>query len=115
MKHIKFEFAEPLVTIQRVRNEIFLGDDGALWVLSPLVKQQIEFLLMSEHIPVKRLRPRREDGYCKIHLGFMHHFDLNLEDDEIIIVKGQNRVWMENALGEDVTPEWDLGIKENLK
>lgn len=27
MRHIKFEFAEPLVAIQRVRNEVFLGDD----------------------------------------------------------------------------------------
>lgn len=110
MKHIKFEFAEPLVAIQRVRNEVFLGDDNALWCSSKGLKQQIEYLLKTEGIPVRKLRQKAGEVFYKIHLGFLHYFVPNIETDEIIVMKGQDRVWVENEFGEDVTPPSDLDI-----
>lgn len=107
MKHIKFEFAEPLVAIQRVRNEVFLGEDNALWCSSKAIKQQIEYLLNTEGIPVRKLRLKYGEAFYKIHLGLCHYFVPNTKTDEIIVMKGQDRVWVENELGEDVTPTSD--------
>lgn len=112
MKHIKFEFAEPIVGIQRVRNEVFLGDDNALWCSSKGLKQQIEYLLKTEGIPVRKLRQKAGEVFYKIHLGFLHYFVPNIETDEIIVMKGQDRVWVENEFGEDVTPPSDLDIDD---
>lgn len=114
MKHIKFEFAEPLVAIQRVRNEVFLGDDGYLWVLSKSVKEQIQYYLRCEDIPADR--KLRRMVYYRIGLSDPNmHFVPNLETDEIIVMKGEDRIWVENELGEDVTPPGDLDIDEGYE
>lgn len=113
MKHIKFEFAEPLVAIQRVRNEVFLGDDQLLWVSSLVVRDQICYYLSREGIKASTRLRRRGSAFYPI--GLMQsdlHFESSSDGEEIIVMKGQNRVWVENELGEDVTPPGDLDIDE---
>jgi len=102
MRHIKFEFAEPLVAIQRVRNEVFLGDDGALWVASGFIYRKIRNYLGLLGIPNVN---GRTDGYRKIVLGdptmsFMSTFDA----EEIVVVRGRDRVRIEDEFGNEVTP-----------
>lgn len=115
MKHIKFEFAEPLVAIQRVRNEVFLGDDNTLWVLSKSVKEMIQYYLRCEDIPAER-KLRKQHAYYRIGLADPNlQFVADVENDEIIVMKGQDRIWVENELGEDVTPPSDLDIDEGYE
>lgn len=108
MKHIKFESVESLVAIQRVRNEVFLGEDGHLWVLSSKFAHFISKYLWLESIPNHiKFRDRR---------GSMVYYRIILEDptmrfigvcdekDEITVRKGENKVWVEDELGNDVTP-----------
>lgn len=105
MKHIKIEFVESLVAIQRVRNEVFLGDDNTLWVLSGSVARLISKYLWVEGIP-NHSKERGRGRYRKIALEdpYMRFIAVNGEDDEIIVRKGRDRVWVEDELGVDVTP-----------
>lgn len=113
MKHIKFEFAEPIVGIQRVRNEVFLGDDGKLWVLSASVKQQIQYLLWVYGVKVIKLRARKDDSvYNKIRLQSGYYFAPSNDGEEILVMQGEDRIWVENELGEDITPASDLDVDE---
>ena len=106
MRHIKFESVESLVAIQRVRNEVFLGEDGHLWVLSSRFAHFISKYLWLEGIPNHiKFRDRR---------GEMIYYRIILEDptvrfsaptdDEIVVMSGEDRVWVEDELGKDVTP-----------
>lgn len=116
MKHIKFEFAEPLVAIQRVRNEVFLGDDGKLWVSSASVKHQIQYLLWVYGVKVIKLRARKDDSvYNKIRLQSGYYFTPSNDGEEILVMQGEDRIWVENELGEDVTPPSDLDIDEGYE
>lgn len=109
MRHIKFGSAELLVAIQRVRNEVFLGEDGHLWVLSSSFAHFISKYLWLEGIPNHiKFRDRKLE---------MIYYRIILEDptmrfssfstptaNEIVVMKGENKVWVEDELGKDVTP-----------
>ena len=104
MKHIKFESVESLVAIQRVRNEVFLGEDGHLWVLSSEFARFISRYLWLESIPnhIKYRDRKGEMIYYRIILedSTMRFF---ASDNEIVVIKGA-KVWVEDELGKDVTP-----------
>lgn len=114
MKHIKFQFAEPVMTIQRVRLAVFLGEDGDLWVLSKSVHSHLIYLLKCFGIPV-RGRLRTVGGYNKIHLEDGYSFTVSSDGDEIIVMKGCDKIRVEDALGNDVTPPLDLDIDEGYE
>lgn len=114
MEHIKIQFAEPIIGIQRVRNEVFIGEDDNLWILSKSVHNHLTYLLKCFGIPVrKRLRVR--EGYQKIHLKDGYSFTMSSDGDEIIVMKGCDKIWVEDALGNDVTPPLDLDIDEGYE
>ena len=104
MEHIKFESVESLVAIQRVRNEVFLGEDGHLWVLSSEFARFISRYLWLESIPnhIKYRDRKGEMIYYRIILedSTMRFF---ASDNEIVVIKGA-KVWVEDELGKDVTP-----------
>lgn len=106
MRHIKFESVESLVAIQRVRNEVFLGEDGHLWVLSSEFARFISRYLWLESIPNHiKFRDRKGSmAYYRIILEDPTMKFSALTDDEIVVMKGENKVWVEDELGKDVTP-----------
>ena len=103
MDHIKIQFAEPIVGIQRVRNEVFLGEDNTLWILSLKVYKEIERILRVDYKVDVHLRSRhRGNGiYYKLVLGSGYTFFAS-DLDEIFVMRGEERIWVENELGDEI-------------
>lgn len=103
MKHLKFSFAEPVAGIQRVRNEVFLSD-GKLLVSSKELFYKTESFVYNEAYggsPYLRHRPER----CLRGVLYVvpcpdgHHFESSNDGDEILLVKGEDAIWVEDELG----------------
>ena len=115
MKHMKFIEAEYILGIQRLRNEVFTEDNKTLYVLGNDKLNAITQFIMDE---TKALGYRRRpfsvehtEVYHKVILHGPYHFEYNLEDDEIILVKGYDRINVVNELGEPVAHDYDIDIQ----
>lgn len=112
---MKFEVAESILGIQRVRNEVFTEDSKTLCVLDEMYLNYITAFICDEVKPYQKSRRRvysveRAEVYNKVKLHGAYHWEYNLEEDEIILVKGYNRMYIVDALGEPVSHDYDIDI-----
>ena len=124
---MKFIEAEYILGIQRLRSEVYTEDNKTLCVLGNDKLNAITRFIKDE---LKALGYRRRafsvehtGVYHKIILQGSYHFECNLEDDEIILVKGYDRINIFIEIGEPVSHDYDidsntihaLQMIENLK
>ena len=113
MKHIKFTFAEPIVGIEYVHNEVFLDEENILCVASREFACRIRGMLIDLNIPLApclRLRHGR-GGYNRIKLKDGYHFDAC--SDEIFVMRGNNDIYVVDEFGNKIEdyethPDWDI-------
>lgn len=110
MKHIKFTFAEPIIGIQYVHNEVFVGGSWQLCVADNGIAQRLRLMLMDLQIPLK---PKRIGlgGYNEIRLDGGFYF--TFINDEIFVMHGNDDIYVEDELGNRVTNcnthlDWDI-------
>ena len=113
MKHIKFTFAEPIVGIEYVHNEVFLDEENILCVANKEFACRIKGMLMDLNIPLAPcLRSRRgRGGYNRIKLKDGYHFDAC--SDEIFVMRGNNDIYVVDEFGNKIEdyethPDWDI-------
>jgi len=111
MKHIKFTFAEPIVGIQYVHNEVFVGDFWQLCVASKEIAQRLRGMLMDLHVPIRKRARRSMTAYHEIHLGDDFYFAF--VNDEIFVMRGHDDIYVEDELGNKVDnyethPDWEI-------
>lgn len=119
MKHMKFIEAEYILGIQRLRNEVFTEDNKTLCVLSSDRLNAITKFIKDE---TRALGYRRRvftldttGTYNKLRLENAYHFEYNLEDDEILLVKGYDGINVVNELGEPVAHDYDINIMADIQ
>lgn len=110
MKHIKFTFAEPIVGIQYVHNEVFVGGSWQLCVASRDIAQRLRGMLMDLHVPLKP-KLRSHSNYHEIRLDCDYYFAF--VNDEIFVMHGYDDVYVEDELGNkvedyDTHPDWEI-------
>jgi hypothetical protein len=109
---MKFIEAEYILGIQRLRNEVFTEDDRTLCVLGSAKLNAITQFIEDE---TRNLGYKRRvftldttGTYNKLKLCRTYHFEYNLEDDEIILVKGYDGINIVNEIGEPVCYDYDI-------
>jgi hypothetical protein len=119
MKHMKFTEAEYILGIQRLRSEVYTEDSKTLCVLGNDKLNAITQFIKDE---TKALGYRRRafsvehtEVYHKVILHGSYHFEYNLEDDEIILVKGYDGINIVNELGEPVAHDYDINIMADIQ
>lgn len=119
MKHMKFIEAEYILGIQRLRKEVFTEDNKTLCVLSSDKLNAITKFIKDE---TRALGYRRRvftldttGAYNKLKLENAYHFDYNLEEDEILLVKGYDGINIVNELGEPVAHDYDINIMADIQ
>lgn len=112
---MKFIEAEYILGIQKLRTEVFTEDNKTLYVLGNDKLNAITQFIRDE---IKALGYKRRafyvehtETYHKVILNGPYHFEYNLEDDEIILVKGYDGINIVNALGEPVAHDYDIDIQ----
>lgn len=114
MKHMKFMQAEYILGIQRLRTEVFTEDSKTLCVLGSNKLDAIAQFIKDETraLGYKRraFSVEHTEAYHKIILEGSYHFEYNLKDDEIILVKGYDGVNIVNELGEPVAHDYDIDM-----
>ena len=113
MKHMKFIEAEYILGIQRLRNEVFTEDNKTLCVLSSDRLNAITQFIKDETRALGRRRVffvEHTEVFHKVILHGPYHWEYNLEDDEIILVKGYDGINVVNELGEPVAHDYDIDI-----
>jgi hypothetical protein len=112
MKHMKFMQAEYILGIQRLRNEVFTEDNKTLCVLSSDRLNAITKFIKDETGALgyrRRVFTLDTAGtYNKLKLENDYHFEYNLADDEIILVKGYDGINIVNELGEPCSHDYDI-------
>ncbi len=103
MKHLKFSFAEPVAGIQRVRNEVFLSD-GKLLVSSKELFYKVDAFVSDEvygGAPYLRRRVSRyqRGAFYEYPCPEGYHFESSSDGEEILLIKGENSIWVEDELG----------------
>lgn len=114
MKHMKFIEAEYILGIQRLRNEVFTEDNKTLCVAGNNKLNAITQFIKDE---LRKLNYRRRaftvdstGAYNKVILNGPYHWEYNLEDDEIILVKGYDGINVVDELGAPVAHDYDANI-----
>ena len=111
---MKFMEAEYILGIQRLRNEVFTEDSKTLCVLGNVrLNAIIQFIKDETRTLGYKRRVFTLDttgAYNKIKLENAYHFEYNLEDNEIILVKGYDGINIVNELGEPVAHDYDIDI-----
>ena len=119
MKHMKFIEAECILGIQRLRNEVFTEDNKTLCVLhSDRLNAITKFIKDETRALGYRRRVFTLDTtgvYNKLKLEDAYHFEYNLEDDEIILVKGYDGINIVNDLGEPTSHDYDVDIIADIQ
>lgn len=111
MKHMKFTEAEYILGIQRLRNEVYTLDNKTLCVLNnDRLRAIIKFIKdETKALGYKRRVFTLDTGvYNKIKLENPYHFEYNTTEDEIILLKGYDRITIVNELGEPVSCDYDV-------
>lgn len=119
MKHMKFVEAEYILGIQRLRNEVFTEDNKTLCILGGYKLNAITQFITDE---IKALGYRREaftldttGVYNRLTLKGPYHFEYNLADDEILLVRGYDGINVVNELGEPVSHDYDIDIMTDIQ
>lgn len=114
MQHMKFDFPEEICTIKRVRNEVFTEDDRTLCILRPKFFRAI-VKFMKDRIKAEGFVIRRNTfefdtlgAYKRVKLGGPYHFECNSSTDTITLVKGYERIYVVDELGEPVSYDYDV-------
>lgn len=111
---MKFMEAEYILGIQRLRTEVFTEDSKTLCVLRSDKLDAIAQFIKDETraLGYKRraFSVEHTEIYHKIILEGSYHFEYNLEDDEIILVKGYDSISIVNELGEPVAHDYDIDM-----
>lgn len=112
MKHMKFMEAEYILGIQRLRSEVYTEDSKTLCVLGNDKLNAITQFIKDE---IRALGYKRRafyvehtEVYHKVILYAPYHFEYNLEENEIILVKGYDRINVVNELGEPIVHDYDV-------
>lgn len=109
MIHMKFEEAEYILGIQRLRNKVYTEDSKTLCVLENDTLNAITQLLMKLKLGRRRVFSVEHTGvYHKVILHGPYHWEYNLNEDEIVLVKGYDRINIVNELGEPVSLDYDI-------
>lgn len=116
---MQFMEAEYILGIQRLRTEVFTEDSNTLCVLSSDRLNAITQFIKDE---TRALGYRRRafsvehtGAYHKIILQGPYHFEYNLEEDEILLVKGYDRINVVDELGEPVAHDYDIDIIADIQ
>jgi len=97
MKHIKFDVEQPIIALQRIPNMIFVSSRRELAVINDFFADGIIRLLKKEGIECKKLS---RSVYNHIRLGGDYHFTHSgLDPMEIIVVKGNNLIYICDEFG----------------
>jgi hypothetical protein len=119
MKHMKFMQAEYILGIQRLRNEVFTEDSKTLCVLGSNKLNAISQFIKDETTALgykRRVFTLDTTGtYNKLKLEGSYHFQYNLGDDEIILVKGYDVIDIVNELGEPVAHDYEIDIMYDIQ
>lgn len=113
MKHMKFMEAEYILGIQRLRSEVYTEDSKTLCVLENDKFNAITQFIIDEtkaHGRRRAFSVEHTGAYYKVILHGPYHFEYNLEDDEIILVKGYDGINVVNELGEPVAHDYDIDM-----
>lgn len=112
MKHLRFESQESICGIERVRNEVFASDAHTLCVLdarrlnviAQFIRDEVQ---LSGHRCI-RLQIDTSSAYKKIILPPIYHFKCCIDSDEIILVRGYDRILVVDELGDLVSRDYDI-------
>ena len=86
MKHIRFTFAEPIVGIQRVRNEVYTSDEKTIVVYDCDMMEKILGVFDDLHI-----KYTVNGAWSEIILGDDFYVSLKMSNlDEFYVVKGHD-------------------------
>ena len=108
---MKFIEAEYILGIQRLRAEVFTEDSKTLWVLGNDKLNTITLFINDETKDLgggKVFSVEHTGAYHQVILHEPYHWGYNLEDDEILLVKGYDRINIVNELGEPVSHDYDI-------
>ena len=118
MKHMKFIEAEYILGIQRLRTKVYTEDSKTLCVLSSDKLNAITQFIKDETRALGRRRVFSVEHTEVSHKVILHgpyHWEYNLEDDEIILVKGYDRINIVNQLGEPVVHDYDIDVIADIQ
>ena len=111
MKHMKFVEAEYILGIQRLRTEVFTEDSKTLCVLGNDKLNAITLFINDETKALGRRRVfsvKHTGAYHKVILHGPYHWEYNTNENEILLVKGYDRINIVNELGEPVSHDYDI-------
>ena len=111
MKHMKFMEAEYILGIQRLRTEVFTEDSKTLCVLGNDRLNAITQFIIDETKTLGRRRffsVKHTNAYHKVILHGPYHWEYNTNENEILLVKGYDRINVVNEIGEPVTHDYDV-------
>lgn len=116
---MKFEEVEYILGIQRLRTEIYTEDSKTLCVLEDDKLNAITQFIKDE---IRALGYKRRafyvehtEAYHKVILHSPYHFEYNSEGDEILLVRGYDRINIVNELGEPVSHDYDVDIIADIQ
>lgn len=99
MNYLKFSFAEPIVGIQRVRNEVFLAGDKLMVSSKSLYHTINQFLVDSGCQKVERRIAKSNQAFYEVELPDGYHYEMSNDPEWILVMKGRDSVWSVNELG----------------
>lgn len=111
MKHMKFIEAEYILGIQRLRSEVYTEDSKTLCVLGNDKLNAITQFIIDETKTLGRRRVfsvKHTNAYHKVILHGPYHWEYNTNENEILLVKGYDRINVVNEIGEPVTHDYDI-------
>lgn len=114
---MRFDTAEYICGIQRLRNEVFTSDAKTLCVLgenklnaiTSFICDELKARISSEE-DRKCYSVIRRGSYLTIVLQGPYHWEYNTDEDELLLVKGYDGIKIVNELGEQVAHDYDIDI-----
>lgn len=108
---MKFIEAEYILGIQRLRNEVYAEDNKTLCVLGNDKLNAITLFISDETKTLGRRRVfsvKHTNAYYKVILHGPYHWEYNTNENEILLVKGYDRINVVNEIGEPVSHDYDI-------
>lgn len=119
MKHMKFIEAEYILGIQRLRSEVYTEDSKTLCVLGEDKLNAITQFIKDETQTLGYKRRaytvKHTGAYHKVILHGPYHWEYNTQEDEILLVKGYDRINIVNELGEPVAHDYDIDVIADIQ
>lgn len=123
MKHMKFMEAEYILGIQRLRTEVYTEDSKTLCVLGNDKLNAITAFICDELKAIDPSKGRIRSCYSVEHTEVYHkvilhgpyHWEYNTNENEILLVKGYDRINVVNELGKPVAHDYDIDIMADIQ